>query len=665
MKCFMRKLSLFVLVILTPTFVSAENLEWSCDHGIYDLCGYSDGEDLLLTGPYEDHERFFAGLAAVKIGGKWGFIDGVGALVIPAIYDDVDFDENNQLLNYYSFRGGFAPVRLNGEWGVIDRIGETVLPFEYDIFSQVFFDMVIISDPHGFKLVRFDGEVLDAPPAMLMFPATTDTLIIMNMLVTGLRFGFYDINTGWIVRPKFLAPEPFDQAETMFWVTEGKPDNGFFRTETKDGDVFGLIRADGTWVLEPQFTYVEELAYIEEARASLAGVGIEGPLDEHGEAITLYGVVDETGETVVPAENERVVRITTGSFDDGFTGYFAAHKNETIGLYDFSGNLVGGRFFDNIRKTVTPNIFRVTFDGATALMDGEGNIDLTLDVDSPEYEAKVLTFTCNSGVEVWQNNEGYRIFDASGELMTPHVFSYIYNPAYEYFEDDYLGQNEIPLDCTKPFSVKIGEREGKLWDTGKLFLEPLDIDSVSSFEDSEAVFRVDHLRGIINNDADIIIPAIYDVIGSSYGLYQVTLGDREFWIDETNSEVAAPVEKIDITEREWAHYCYPSPRKGRRFSESGMWGIEAFDGEIALEAKFQAVSCFDDGIAWAPNDEVQMWCPVGPDGAWQSWPECKPAHTRYRQGVEPPEDYDGSVLWMRAMLEYGVGARDAPPWGVE
>lgn len=66
---------------------------------------------------YED-VRYFADktYAAVKTGGKWGFIDNKGQLVIAAEYEDAK-----------SFQNGYAPIKKNGKWGYIDMEGNIVI----------------------------------------------------------------------------------------------------------------------------------------------------------------------------------------------------------------------------------------------------------------------------------------------------------------------------------------------------------------------------------------------------------------------------------------------------------------------------------------------------------------------------------------------------------
>jgi WG containing repeat len=63
--------------------------------------------------------QFSEGLAAVKIGGKWGYIDDQGSLVIPPKFAGAWF-----------FSDGLASVKLTERsplWGFIDRKGDVVI----------------------------------------------------------------------------------------------------------------------------------------------------------------------------------------------------------------------------------------------------------------------------------------------------------------------------------------------------------------------------------------------------------------------------------------------------------------------------------------------------------------------------------------------------------
>jgi hypothetical protein len=89
---------------------------------------------------YDDAGVFSEGLAKVRINGKWGFIDRMGKEAIPSIYDNVG-----------SFSEGLVAAQSNGKYGFIDKTGKEIIPFKYD-------DAGSFSD--GLARVRSNGKWL-------------------------------------------------------------------------------------------------------------------------------------------------------------------------------------------------------------------------------------------------------------------------------------------------------------------------------------------------------------------------------------------------------------------------------------------------------------------------------------------------------------------------
>jgi len=70
------------------------------------------------------------------VGGKWGFINTNGVLVVPAVYDSVE-----------EYSEGLAAVKSNHRWGYIDRQGKLVIRCKYEFTGQFY---------HGFSRVSED-----------------------------------------------------------------------------------------------------------------------------------------------------------------------------------------------------------------------------------------------------------------------------------------------------------------------------------------------------------------------------------------------------------------------------------------------------------------------------------------------------------------------------
>src|SRR5439155_932208 len=102
-----------------------------------DKWGYFDRQGKVVVEPkYDDVKKFSEGLAAVNLGaksagfprpdikrgGKWGFIDKTGRLVIPIEFSYVDMK---------GFSDGLALVSLQDKRAYIDKTGKVVIAPEY------------------------------------------------------------------------------------------------------------------------------------------------------------------------------------------------------------------------------------------------------------------------------------------------------------------------------------------------------------------------------------------------------------------------------------------------------------------------------------------------------------------------------------------------------
>lgn len=88
---------------------------------------------------YEKIRDFQDGLAVVKKDGLWGVIDTAGETVIPFEYDGIGFRHND------SFSGGIVLAGKDGKAGFINTKGETVVPFEYST-DHYWYDYPVLLD---------------------------------------------------------------------------------------------------------------------------------------------------------------------------------------------------------------------------------------------------------------------------------------------------------------------------------------------------------------------------------------------------------------------------------------------------------------------------------------------------------------------------------------
>lgn len=121
----MRKLSLILIGLLMGAGVHAQELEKFSKGGKY---GFRDKNGkVVIPAKYYDVGDFSEGLAAVEVAGekftigqRWGYIDKTGSMVIPPQY-----------CNAKKFSEGLAAVQKEKGYGYIDKAGDIVIPMRY------------------------------------------------------------------------------------------------------------------------------------------------------------------------------------------------------------------------------------------------------------------------------------------------------------------------------------------------------------------------------------------------------------------------------------------------------------------------------------------------------------------------------------------------------
>ena len=120
-----------------------------CKYMVYDLNGnLLDTYDGFINNWSDD------AIFAVKKGGKWGYIDGYGKVIIPLEYEEVgDFSE------------GLAAVRKDNKWGYINPKNEVVIPIEFTNREVSYFKNGVAKyyTDSGIGLINMKGEIIAEP----------------------------------------------------------------------------------------------------------------------------------------------------------------------------------------------------------------------------------------------------------------------------------------------------------------------------------------------------------------------------------------------------------------------------------------------------------------------------------------------------------------------
>ena len=91
---------------------------------------------LEIAAVYENARDFSEDMAAVKQGGKWGYINNFGVTVIPFEFDSCKLADTAGNDMSFGFRNGLAPVCKGEKFGIINSEGETVVDFTFDVILQ-------------------------------------------------------------------------------------------------------------------------------------------------------------------------------------------------------------------------------------------------------------------------------------------------------------------------------------------------------------------------------------------------------------------------------------------------------------------------------------------------------------------------------------------------
>ena len=251
---------------------------------------------MVIQPTYEDADYFSEGLAAVKLNGKWGYIDTTGKVIIPFQYDWA-----------LGFEDGEALVVIGeddaAKYYIIDRAGKVIEELTNDDYDG----------PYDEEEYYFSEGLC----------ATQDGDWDYNS-----KFGFVDENWKTVIAPKY------DEAYNFF--------DGL--AHVKIGDKWGCIDKTGKEIVPIKYDWLYDFS---------EGLAIVENDDK-------YGFVDRTGNLVIPIEYSFALFFSEGLagviFSDEPTGKWGFINKtgnvivppsfDDVGYYGFREGLVAVRVGD-------------------------------------------------------------------------------------------------------------------------------------------------------------------------------------------------------------------------------------------------------------------------------------------------------------------------------
>lgn len=263
----------------------------------------SDGK-IFIEAKFDDALLFSEGLAGVKIGDKWGFIDGTGEVVIPVMYDEIkSFKSGNAIIgktiyrdglnikhyclidytgkqctSYYEdidyFRDDRAKIVSNGKYGFVNRAGDEIIPPIYEKalnFSNGYAEIKCnekwgVIDTYGKEVIKAEYE--DIEPSDFNLVAVSKNG----------KWGYLNMSGEKITKFEFDDADGFEDYDL---------------TVVEKNELCGLINTDGKIVLPIKY---DELDIVE----SKDGIDYSFMNLVRASKNEKYGIVDLKNKTIVP-----------------------------------------------------------------------------------------------------------------------------------------------------------------------------------------------------------------------------------------------------------------------------------------------------------------------------------------------------------------------------
>jgi hypothetical protein len=359
---------LFVLVTLLSSASLAEpemaGIAPRCD-GKFELCRYVDIQsgDEVIPARFERAMPFSEGLAAVRIEGRFGYVDRRGEIVIEPRFDLAG-----------DFYQGLAEVLVGDRTGIVNRAGEIVIPPMFRRAVPLTKDVVIAVEGRWTSGYYQGFEKL---------PGLKDGVHELE------NAGLYHVGGYWVRRPDLKRISLFDRdGRGLVWATE----------RGQSADLIGLLASDGTWIADPQYEYAGLLSDERAVVRKRVGTAL------------LSGAVDPTGRLVIPLRPWALF-----GWRNGWGRAKESYQGGKEGLVDKNGHLIGGRYFDKVESWEEGDIATVLIGDRFMGLDRAGNI-------VPHPRNGRLYASCPTGVRIVEMDGKAQITDAGGQQTAPYLF---------------------------------------------------------------------------------------------------------------------------------------------------------------------------------------------------------------------------------------------------
>lgn len=540
---------------------------------------YADGKPIADS--LYDHISYINefGLIEVKLNNKYGMINTQDQVVIPIIYDWLDFhhhkyDDVNELkvamvikdnkkgfvnekgeiivATEYDYVSWFAfdnktkqwitSAKKDGKYGVINQKNELVIPFEYDKIGRFFYSK---DSGYSSATAQKDGKfgLIDSENNVVV-PFDYDYIVegvrvvqdspnlFIFRVINNNKFGMINEKGAWV------APAKYDKIDRFFAYSSG----GYRHqvAEIKKQDKYGLVNVNGTIVIPIAYDKISDISY-------------NGDMYSDNESHELYkvkinenyGIYNINGDLIIPVEYDQ--KIDLQHFPK--SGYQNTAKEEPI-----------------------LSIAMVTKNGKY------GAFNMQSDPIIPAKFDEIEGFERLGNADTWltkvKSENKYGVYSNDGGLIVPVKY-------------DEIGKITSNLGLIK---VKSAGKYGFVNLNGEVVI-PIQYDDVSDFEPYDeaslwlSVVKSNDKYAVINSSGNIVYP--FD----SHQIIPLHLNDEFIDIDINDDYdfITSEGRLVTLTE-----YDKISPvKEGLLATEkSGKWGYLNTKGEVAIAFEYDTARNF-------------------------------------------------------------------------
>ena len=447
--------------------------------------GYKDSQGKLVIPPvldfaYQTEERYpLSGYVVSKFNGRWGIIRQSGEVVVPFIYEDLEYEENNN---------DYITATKNDRQGIIDISGEVIIPLEYDRVS--FFinpasknsykgeEYITAEEDNHKQIIDLENNIVVPFKADKILAKTPDiTLVEVEEIV------------GFVDRQQFTP-----------------------LTVNKDGDYL----SNGIAIVHSADKYNSSERYKNS-----------------------YCVVDRQGKILVPARTESSVentrinklcrKIVTGkrppvltkNSKQEFGKLYRVLINDKYGYINSESELVIAPQFDFV-EDIAGDFDIVKTGSLTGIITPKGRYIPLLTKENGEYQVNEVTLVGYPG----NYFDHYCIIDRTGNLLLSAA-KYRSSRPKKYEKIDNICKNLVGIEVNNELI------EDPIY-PAKNEEPPFD----SYFKENLLIANINGKYGYINRQGKLAFPQLFDQASYfSEGLAAVRIGDRFGFIDSSGAMV--------------------------------------------------------------------------------------------------------------------------------